>query len=25
MNATLEHVMPVTVRPPIVMTEKSGS
>jgi acetylornithine/N-succinyldiaminopimelate aminotransferase len=25
MNATLEHVMPVTVRPPIVMTEGSGS
>ncbi len=25
MNATLEHVMPVTARPPIVMTEGSGS
>jgi acetylornithine/N-succinyldiaminopimelate aminotransferase len=25
MSATLEHVMPVTVRPPVVMTEGAGS
>src|SRR5689334_22597293 len=25
MHATLEHVMPITTRPPVVMTEGSGS